>query len=82
MCHQILQVDHKDDDPSDYQTAHVNLQSSLIRISDMLVGDVDAIANYINPLLSGMMVFPSATYFLAMVTVGVITLLIQAILVS
>ncbi|XP_055349678.1 transient receptor potential cation channel subfamily A member 1-like [Paramacrobiotus metropolitanus] len=78
----FFQVDHKDDDPNNYLTASVNLASSIIRISDMLVGDVDAIQNYITPLLSDMLVFPAATYFLALVTVGMITLLIQAILMN
>ncbi|OQV20271.1 Transient receptor potential cation channel subfamily A member 1 [Hypsibius exemplaris] len=76
----FYEQDHGDDSPNDWQTAHKTVQSSLIRISDMLVGDVDAIQNYIDPILNDQLVFPGATYFLALVTVGVITLLIQAIL--
>ena len=48
----------------------------------MLVGDVDAIENYIRPILMKQMVFPDATYFVALACVGVVTIMIQAILVS
>ncbi|GAV02458.1 hypothetical protein RvY_13021 [Ramazzottius varieornatus] len=78
----FFRSDHKDDDPADWQNAHMTLQASLLRVSDMLVGDVDAIENYIKPILLKEMPFPDATYFIALACVGVVTIIIQAILMA
>lgn len=48
----------------------------------MALGDADVIVNFISPIYNGLMYFPTLTYMLALTSIVVVTILLQAVVVS
>ncbi|XP_055348321.1 transient receptor potential cation channel subfamily A member 1-like [Paramacrobiotus metropolitanus] len=72
---------HDNDQLDDiYFTAYSTLQTSILRVSDQMIGDADVIVNFISPIQNKLMLFPVSTYILGMLSMAIITMLVQALI--
>ncbi|GAV09423.1 hypothetical protein RvY_18970 [Ramazzottius varieornatus] len=79
----FYQRDHGDDSLGDiYFSSYSSLQTAILRVSDQMIGDADVIVNFISPIYNGFMYFPTLTYMLALTSILVVTILLQAVVVS
>ncbi|XP_055349680.1 transient receptor potential cation channel subfamily A member 1-like [Paramacrobiotus metropolitanus] len=77
----FYEQDHDKDHLDDiYFTSYSTLQTSILRVSDQMIGDADVIANFITPIQNKVLLFPNATYILAMLSMGIVTMLVQALI--
>ncbi|OQV20270.1 putative Transient receptor potential cation channel subfamily A member 1 [Hypsibius exemplaris] len=65
-----------------YWTSYSSLQVAILRVSDQMIGDADVIVNFIDPILNGQMAFPVLTYIFAMISIVVITILLQSLVIG
>lgn len=56
--------------------------TSGLRITGMMLGDLDGINNYINPLTNKMLPFPGMTYVILVAFVVIVSILLMNLLVS